>query len=212
MGNTVATRAKLTSGAAELGVVLDEPAQHALLSFLALLKRWNKVYNLTAIKGDDNMLTRHLLDSLSVVTAIKGSRLIDIGTGAGLPGIPIAITNPHIQVTLLDSNAKRCRFLRQVQAQLKLDNVSIVQKRVEEYQPAEKFDNLLSRAFSSLHSFISSSAHLLAEDGQFIAMKGIWPGDETEQLTSDFIIDEVVKIMVPGLPVQRHLVICKKVK
>jgi 16S rRNA (guanine527-N7)-methyltransferase len=212
MGNTVATRAKLTSGAAELGVILDEPAQHALLSFLALLKRWNKVYNLTAIKGDDNMLTRHLLDSLSVVTAIKGSRLIDIGTGAGLPGIPIAITNPHIHVTLLDSNAKRCRFLRQVQAQLKLDNVSIVQKRVEEYQPAEKFDNLLSRAFSSLHSFISSSAHLLAEDGQFIAMKGIWPGDETEQLTSDFIIDEVVKIMVPGLPDQRHLVICKKVK
>lgn len=212
MGNTVASRAKLASGAAELGVELDEHAQHALMSYLALLKRWNKVYNLTAIKGDANMLTRHLLDSLSVVTALQGNRVIDIGTGAGLPGIPVAITNPHMHVTLLDSNAKRCRFLRQVQAQLKLNNVSIVQMRVEEYQPAEKFDNLLSRAFSSLQSFISSSAHLLAEGGQAIAMKGVWPGDEKEQLTNGFKIDEVVKLMIPGLPEQRHLVICKKVK
>ena len=212
MGNTVASRAKLARGAAELGVELDEPAQHALMSYLSLLKRWNKVYNLTAIKGDANMLTRHLLDSLSVVTALQGNRVIDIGTGAGLPGIPVAITNPHMHVTLLDSNAKRCRFLRQVQAQLKLSNVSIVQKRAEEYQPAEKFDNLLSRAFSSLQSFISSSAHLLAEGGQAIAMKGVWPSDEKEQLTNGFKIDEVVKLMVPGLPEQRHLVICKKVK
>ncbi len=212
MGNTVASRAKLASGAAELGVELDESAQHALLSYLALLKRWNKVYNLTAIKGDANMLTRHLLDSLSVVTKLQGNRTIDIGTGAGLPGIPVAIADPGMQVTLLDSNAKRCRFLRQVQAQLKLNNVTIVQKRVEEYQPAEKFDNLLSRAFSSLQSFISSSAHLLAEGGQLIAMKGVWPGDEKEQLTSGFKINEVVKIIVPGLPEQRHLVICKKVK
>ncbi len=212
MGNTVASRAKLASGAAELGVELDESAQHALLSYIALLKRWNKVYNLTAIKGDANMLTRHLLDSLSVVKVLRGNNTIDIGTGAGLPGIPVAIANPQMQLTLLDSNAKRCRFLRQVQAQLKLDNVSIVQMRVEEYQPAEKFDNLLSRAFSSLQSFISSSAHLLAEGGQLIAMKGVWPGDEQELLTNSFKIDEVVKLMVPGLPEQRHLVICKKVK
>lgn len=211
MGNTVATRAKLASGAAELGVELDESAQHALLSYLALLKRWNKVYNLTAIKGDANMLTRHLLDSLSVVTALQGDRVIDIGTGAGLPGVPIAIANPNLHVTLLDSNAKRCRFLRQVQAQLKLNNVSVVQMRVEEYQPAEKFDNLLSRAFSSLHSFISSSAHLLTEGGQIIAMKGVWPGDEKGQLAGGFEIDKVVKLMIPGLPEQRHLVICKKV-
>ena len=196
MGNSVASRAKLAGGAAELGVDLDDTAQHAMLAYQALLKRWNKVYNLTAIKGDANILTRHLLDSLSVVTSLQGNSLIDIGTGAGLPGIPIAIANPHMQVTLLDSNAKRCRFLRQVQAQLKLNNVSIVQNRAEEYQPAEKFDILLSRAFSSLQSFISS----------------IWPGDEKEQLTNGFKIEEVAKLTVPGLPEQRHLVICKKVK
>ncbi|MCK5360098.1 MAG: 16S rRNA (guanine(527)-N(7))-methyltransferase RsmG, partial [Gammaproteobacteria bacterium] len=186
MGNTVASRARLANGAAELGVELDEAAQQVLMSYLALLKRWNKVYNLTAIKGDDNMLTRHLLDSLSVVSTLQGSSSIDIGSGAGLPGIPVAIARPDMQVTLLDSNAKRCRFLRQVQAQLKLTNLSIVQRRVEEYQPAEKFDNLLSRAFSSLQVFISSSAHLLAEGGQFIAMKGAWPGDETVQLENAY--------------------------
>lgn len=212
MGNTVASRAKLASGAAELGIEIDDSVQHALMSYLALLKRWNKVYNLTAIKGDANMLTRHLLDSLSVATALQGNRSIDVGTGAGLPGVPLAIAMPHMHVTLLDSNAKRCRFLRQVQAQLKLDNVSVVQNRVEEYQPAEKFDNLLSRAFSSLHSFILSSAHLLVDDGQLIAMKGVWPDDEKEQLTNGFEINKVVKLMVPGLPEQRHLVICKKVK
>ena len=212
MGNTIATRAKLASGAAELGVELTEAAQHALLSYLALLKRWNKVYNLTAVKGDANMLTRHLLDSLSVVPVLQGNNVIDIGTGAGLPGVPIAIAKPDIQVTLLDSNAKRCRFLRQVQAQLKLNNVCIVQKRVEEYQPAKKFDNLLSRAFSSLQSFISSSAHLLAGGGKLIAMKGTWPGDEKEQLINGLKIDEVVKLVIPGLPEQRHLVICKSVK
>ena len=212
MGNTVASRAKLASGAAALGIEIDDSAQHALLSYLALLKRWNKVYNLTAIKGDENMLTRHLLDSLSVVSALQGSSVIDIGSGAGLPGVPVAIAMPDMQVTLLDSNAKRCRFLRQVQAQLKLVNLSVVQKRAEEYQPAEKFDNLLSRAFSSLQVFISSSAHLLAEGGQFIAMKGAWPGDESVQPANAYRINEVVKIMVPGLPEQRHLVICKKVK
>ncbi len=212
MGNTVASRARLANGAAELGVELDEAAQQVLMSYLALLKRWNKVYNLTAIKGDDNMLTRHLLDSLSVVSTLQGSSSIDIGSGAGLPGIPVAIARPDMQVTLLDSNAKRCRFLRQVQAQLKLTNLSIVQRRVEEYQPAEKFDNLLSRAFSSLQVFISSSAHLLAEGGQFIAMKGAWPGDETVQLENAYRVAEVVKIKVPGLPEQRHLVICQKVK
>ncbi len=212
MGNTVASRARLASGAAELGVELDEAAQQVLMSYLALLKRWNKVYNLTAIKGDDNMLIRHLLDSLSVVSALQGGSIIDIGSGAGLPGVPVAIARPDMHVTLLDSNAKRCRFLRQVQAQLKLTNLSIVQKRVEEYQSVEKFDNLLSRAFSSLQVFISSSAHLLAEGGQFIAMKGAWPGDETVQLENAYRINEVVKINVPGLPEQRHLVICQKVK
>ena len=210
MGNSSTARAKLTSGAAMLGVDIDEAMQHDMLAYLGLLKRWNKVYNLTAVKGNANILNRHLLDSLSLVPYLHGERVIDIGTGAGLPGIPVALACPHLQVTLLDSNAKRCRFLRQVQAQLKLKNVAIVQQRLEKYQPAEKFDSLLSRAFSSLQAFVASSAHLLAENGQLIAMKGRWPGEESEELQGGFMIENVVKLMVPGLTEQRHLVICKK--
>ena len=212
MGNSTASRARLADGAATLGVEIDDEQQRTMLAYLALLKRWNKIYNLTAVKGDANILTRHLLDSLSVAPHLHGRKVIDIGTGAGLPGIPVAIACPHLQLTLLDSNAKRCRFLRQVQAQLKLKNVTVVQQRVEEYQPAEKFDSLLSRAFSSLQALISSSAHLLAEGGQVVAMKGIWPGDEKEALTDGFMVENVVKLKVPGLSEQRHLVICKKVK
>jgi 16S rRNA (guanine527-N7)-methyltransferase len=209
MGNSSTARAKLAIGAAGLGVKVDESTQHAMLAYLALLKRWNKVYNLTAVKGDANILNRHLLDSLSVVPYLYGERVIDIGTGAGLPGIPIALACPHLQITLLDSNAKRCRFLRQVQAQLKLDNVTIVQQRAEDYLPVEKFDSLVSRAYSSLISFIASSVHLLAKGGQVVAMKGAWPGSENLQLPDGLMIDNVVKIKVPGLPEQRHLVICK---
>jgi 16S rRNA (guanine527-N7)-methyltransferase len=210
MGNSGTARAKLASGAAMLGVDIDEAMQHDMLAYLGLLKRWNKVYNLTAVKGNANILNRHLLDSLSLVPYLHGEKVIDIGTGAGLPGIPVALACPHLQVTLLDSNAKRCRFLRQVQAQLKLKNVTIVQQRLEKYQPAEKFDSLLSRAFSSLQAFVASSAHLLAENGQLIAMKGRWPGEESEELQGGFMIENVVKLMVPGLTEQRHLVICKK--
>lgn len=210
MGNSTTARAKLAGGALGLGVELDETAQHAMFSYLALLKRWNRVYNLTAVKGDVNILNRHLLDSLSVVPYLQGSRVIDIGSGAGLPGIPVALACPHLQVTLLDSNAKRCRFLRQVQAQLKLKNVTIAHQRAEDFQSAEKFDSLLSRAYSSLQIFITSSAHLLAEGGRLIAMKGIWPGSENLQLPAAFEIESVVNIAVPGLSEQRHLVICKK--
>ena len=209
MGNSSTARAKLASGAAGLGVEIDEATHYSMMAYLALLKRWNKVYNLKSVKGDTNILNRHLLDSLSVIPFLHGKSVIDIGTGAGLPGVPVALACPQLNVTLLDSNAKRCRFLRQVQAQLKLKNVTIVQQRAEDYLPVEKFDSLVSRAYSSLASFISSSAHLLAEEGHVIAMKGNWPGRESLQLPGGFEIDNVVNIAVPGLSEQRHLVICK---
>lgn len=203
-------QSRLADGAAEMGIRIDEQQLQGLLAYLALLRRWNRVYNLTAVKSDTGILTRHLLDSLSVVPYLQGKKVVDIGSGAGLPGVPVAVACPEKQITLLDSNAKRCRFLRQVQAELNMQNVKVVQQRAEEYRPAEKFDNLLSRAFSSLQDFIACSKHLLADGGQVLAMKGVWPGEEAAELPTGFIIKNVVKLTVPGLPEQRHLVICEQ--
>lgn len=211
MGKAGDLKALLADGVAEIGIEIDDQHKRAMLGYLSLLKRWNRVYNLTTVNSDKDFVTRHLLDSLSVVPYLKGKRIIDIGTGAGLPGIPVALACPDLTVTLLDSNAKRCRFLRQVQAQLKLQNVNIVQQRAEEFHPQEKFDSLLSRAFSSLVSFISSSGHLLADGGLLLAMKGQWPGEETVEMAAGFKLEDVIKLNVPGLQEQRHLVICKKV-
>jgi len=210
MGKAADLKALLANGVGEIGLDIDDAHKRALLGYLSLLKRWNRVYNLTTIKSDKDFICRHLLDSLSVVPYLTGSKIIDVGSGAGLPGIPVALARPDLKVTLLDSNAKRCRFLRQVQAQLKLENVCIVQQRAEKYHPLEKFDSLLSRAFSSLSSYIDSSGHLLADNGKLLAMKGQWPGDESDETGSGFKIEEVIKLGVPGLPEQRHLVICKK--
>jgi 16S rRNA (guanine527-N7)-methyltransferase len=210
MGKAGDLKALLADGVAEIGIEIDDQRRRALLGYLSLLKRWNRVYNLTTVKSDADFVTRHLLDSLSVVPYLHGRNVIDIGSGAGLPGIPVALACPDISVTLLDSNAKRCRFLRQVQAQLKLQNVSIVQQRAEKFHPHEKFDSLLSRAFSSLSSFIACSGHLLADGGQLLAMKGQWPGDESVEMPTGFRIKDVIKLHVPGLPEQRHLIICRK--
>jgi len=210
MGKAGDLKNLLAEGVAEIGIEIDDQRKRALLGYLSLLKRWNRVYNLTAVKSDADFVTRHLLDSLSVVPYLHGRKIIDVGSGAGLPGIPVALACPDLEVTLLDSNAKRCRFLRQVQAQLKLQNVSIVQQRAEKFHPHEKFDSLLSRAFSSLSSFIACSGHLLADSGQLLAMKGQWSGEESAEMAVGFRVEDVIKLNVPGLPEQRHLVICKK--
>ena len=200
--------AELESGAADLGVRLGASVVKDMLVFIGLMKRWNAVYNLTAVADVEHMLTRHILDSLSVVPHLHGSRIADIGSGAGLPGIPLALACPQRQLTLIDSNAKRCRFLRQVKADLSLNNIKIVQQRVEEFQPDEKFDSLLSRAFSDLPDFIVSSRHLLEAGGKIIAMKGLWKAVMAENLPPGIIIEKIVKLDVPGLNEQRHLVIC----
>ena len=210
MGKARDLKNLLAEGVAEIGIEIDDQHRRALLGYLSLLKRWNRVYNLTTVKSDADFVTRHLLDSLSVVPYLHGRKIIDIGSGAGLPGIPVALACPDLEVTLLDSNAKRCRFLRQVQAQLKLQNVIIVQQRAEKFHPHEKFDSLLSRAFSHLSSFIACSGHLLADGGQLLAMKGQWSGEESAEMVLGFRVEDVIKLNVPGLPEQRHLVICKK--
>lgn len=199
---------KLEDDAAELGVRLGDSVVKEMLAFIGLLKRWNAVYNLTAVDNVEQMLTRHILDSLSVVPYLHGSRIADIGSGAGLPGIPLALACPERQLTLIDSNAKRCRFLRQVKAELCLNNIKIVQRRVEEFQQDEKFDSLLSRAFSDLPDFIAASRHLLEVGGKIIAMKGLWDAAMEGSLPAGFMVEKIVKLDVPGLNEQRHLVIC----
>jgi 16S rRNA (guanine527-N7)-methyltransferase len=200
----------LQSGVDKLGLSIPSDKQASMLAYLRLVEKWNRVYNLTAVRGIRKLLIRHLLDSLTVLPHLCGRRILDIGTGAGLPGIPLALAAPELQLVLLDSNAKRIRFLRQVVAELALDNVTLVQDRVEEYRSGEKFDTLVSRAYTSLAAMIESSGHLLSDDGCIIAMKGLWPGDETTTIPEGFHIDRVIDTHVPELNEQRHLVLCRR--
>lgn len=200
----------LQSGVDELGLPIPSDKQASMLAYLRLVEKWNRVYNLTAVRGIRKLLIRHLLDSLTVLPHLCGRRILDIGTGAGLPGIPLALAAPDLELVLLDSNAKRIRFLRQVVAELALDNVTLVQDRVEEYRSGEKFDTLVSRAYTSLAAMIESSGHLLSDDGCIIAMKGLWPGDETTTIPEGFHIDRVIDTHVPELNEQRHLVLCRR--
>lgn len=183
---------------------LPKEAQDKISSFLELLQKWNQAYNLTAIRDPKDMVTKHILDSLVVAPYIKGPRIIDVGTGAGLPGIPLAIALPHFQFTLLDSNGKKIRFLTQVLAELGLKNIEIVQERVEDYQSTEGFQTIISRAFASLDDFIDKTKHLLATDGQILAMKGKVLDEELKNVTGHV---KVCQLEIPGLKEQRNLVI-----
>ncbi len=193
-------------GLEKLGLVLPGDTGRRLLDYVALLDKWNKTYNLTAVRDPVQMITHHILDSLAVQLFLKGPDILDIGTGAGLPGIPLALACPHYQFTLLDSNAKKTRFVIQAKAELGLANVQVVHERVEKYRPVQKFDTLLTRAFASLTEILRLAGHLLTENGEFLAMKGNYPKDELEQLTSPFKVLEVCELLVPGLDEQRHLV------
>ena len=175
--------------------------------YLALMSKWNKTYNLTAIKDPADMVLLHIADSLSINPYLSGKKIIDIGTGAGLPGIPLAIINPDKKFTLLDSNSKKTRFLIQVVSELKLSNVEIVHARVEDYKPAGCFDAVLSRAFSSLLKMVETTSHLCCNNGQLLAMKGIEPLQEIKELTNRVIVDKLAKLKIKGLNAERHLVI-----
>lgn len=183
-----------------------QDTQEKILQFLDLMSRWNQVYNLTAIKDPKEMVWLHLIDSLSINPYLKGQRIIDVGTGAGLPGIPLALINPEKQFVLLDSNSKKTRFLIQVIAELKLTNVEVIHARVEEFKPATGFDSILSRAFSAIQVMLSKTQHLLAREGQFIAMKGVYPEQELAEIPSGYRVAEVHKLNIKGLLAERHVV------
>jgi 16S rRNA (guanine527-N7)-methyltransferase len=198
----------LHTGLLELTGQAPDPQQEAaLLSYLALLEHWNKAYNLTAIKDPTQMVTRHVLDSLSVAPWIKGGRLLDAGTGAGLPGIPLAITKPGQEVTLLDSSGKKVRFLNHVRRELGLENITPVQERLESHSAETRYDAIISRAFTDLASFARAARHLAAAPSRLLAMKGKFPQSELEKLPGWVRIDSVEKLTVPGLQEDRHLVI-----
>jgi 16S rRNA (guanine527-N7)-methyltransferase len=199
-------RAKLDAGLAKLGLELPEAVRTGLIAYVQMLARWNKAYNLTAIRDPREMVTRHLLDSLAVVPHFHARRCIDVGTGGGLPGIPLALVFPERQFVLLDSNSKKTRFLVQARAELGLANVTVVHGRVEEYQPEQPFDAVITRAFASVADILTSSRHLLAPGGEFLAMKGLVPADELAKLPPGFHLKEVIALKVPGLErEQRHL-------
>mgnify|MGYP000553898307 FL=1 len=204
--------AELVRGAQALGVELSEEQQQQLLAYLALLIKWNKAYNLTAVRDPDEMVSRHLLDSLSVVSFVaeSGQTWLDVGSGGGMPGVPLAIMFPDRSFTLLDSNGKKTRFLTQVKLELKLANLEVVHSRVEQFQPAEAFDGITSRAFSSLEDFASWTRHLGNTQTRWLAMKGVQPDDELQRLPADFRLDACHVLKVPGCQGQRHLLILRR--
>lgn len=201
---------ELSTGARELGVDLSETQHTQLLAYLALLIKWNKAYNLTAVRNPDEMVSRHLLDSLSVVPFVKGERWLDVGSGGGMPGIPLAILFPEMKVSLLDSNGKKTRFQTQVKLELKLDNLEVIHSRAESYQPQQPFTGIISRAFSSLEDFTGWTRHMGDTDTQWLAMKGLHPADELVALPADFYLDSAQALTVPGCQGQRHLLILRR--
>lgn len=197
---------ELGSGIEALGLILDAGRQSALLQYLVLLKKWNRVYNLTAIREIRKMVSGHLLDSLAVVPHLRGARVLDVGSGAGLPGIPIAIACPERDIVLLDSSHKKTAFLRQAIADLALANASVVCERVEAWRTEQGFDIIISRAYAEIAEFAQQSKRLLAPDGVLVAMKGVHPYDEIERLPEEYRVREVIELRVPGLEAARHLV------
>ncbi|MDE2154730.1 MAG: 16S rRNA (guanine(527)-N(7))-methyltransferase RsmG [Xanthomonadaceae bacterium] len=200
-----ALQARLERGIAGLGLTLPAEAVPRLLDYQALLERWNAAYNLTAVRDAAEMITRHLLDSLAILPHVQGATLADLGTGPGLPGIPLAIAVPGREILLVDSNGKKVRFLREAIRALKLDGVRAVQSRVEDVQG--QFDCITARAFASLADMLAWGGHLLAPGGVWLAMKGKLPDDELPGIPPGFEVRAVHALTVPELPAERHLLV-----
>jgi 16S rRNA (guanine527-N7)-methyltransferase len=223
--------ARLSRGLAAMGVDLPLARREKLLAYLALLYKWNHTYRLTALK-EDEAVGYHLLDSLSILPFVPdglpvvgyapspgetharpaecAGRLLDVGSGGGTPGILLAIARPELSVTLLDGNSKKAAFLRQAVIELELPNISVHGGRVEQYHPEFGFTAIVSRAFAELAGFVALSAHLLAADGVWLAMKGIWPGDEMARLPGAVRVEAVHPLRVPGVDGERHLVVMRR--
>lgn len=200
---------KLSHLLAEAGISLSDQQQQQLVAYVEMLHKWNKAYNLTSVRDPNEMLVRHILDSIVVAPHLQGTRFIDVGTGPGLPGIPLSIVRPESHFTLLDSLGKRVRFLRQVQHELKLTNIEPVQSRVEDFPAEPPFDGVISRAFASLNDMVSWCHHLPGDAGRFYALKGQLPEDEIALLPAGLAVESIVELKVPHLEGERHLVIVK---
>lgn len=198
---------------AQTALSVSDQQKQQLLAFVGLLDKWNKAYNLTSVRDPQEMLIKHILDSIVVSPYLQGERFIDVGTGPGLPGIPLAIMNPDKSFTLLDSLGKRIRFIRQVQHELGLTNIIPVQSRVEEFQTELGFDGVLSRAFASLQDMVDWCHHLPAADqGLFYALKGVAPDTASDPLPAWCQIQQIIPLQVPELDAERHLVLIRKVQ
>ncbi|RDT55173.1 16S rRNA (guanine(527)-N(7))-methyltransferase RsmG [Escherichia coli] len=193
----------------EAGISLTDHQKNQLVAYVEMLHKWNKAYNLTSVRDPNEMLIRHILDSIVVAPHLQGERFIDVGTGPGLPGIPLSLVLPDAHFTLLDSLGKRVRFLRQVQHELHLTNVTPVQSRVEDFPADPPFDGVISRAFASLNDMVNWCQHLPGTQGKFYALKGLIPNDEIDTLPAQFSVESIVKLAVPHLEGDRHLVVIK---
>ena len=200
----------LMEGVRGLGLDIGPSAQERLVAYLALIEKWNKVYNLTAIRAVQHMVSEHLLDSLAVAPHIPAGSVLDLGSGAGLPGIPLRIARPDLQVTLLESNRKKCAFLRQAAIELLLQPLEVVCERAEAYRPARGFDSVIARAFADLQTIAALGLPLLRPGGHLYAMKGAEPIDELSALDRSIRVEAVIRLHVPSLEAQRHLVIMTK--
>jgi 16S rRNA (guanine527-N7)-methyltransferase len=202
-------RERLQQGLAALALPLTAPQIDALLRFIKLIAKWNKAYNLTAVRDPEEMVSVHILDSLAILPHIKPPRVADIGTGAGLPGIPLAICLPDCRFTLVDSNSKKTRFVQQAVLELQLKNVEVVHSRVELLPPEQAFSTVMTRAFAGMADILTLTGHLLADDGLLLAMKGQQPDQELAELTSEY---SVIPIKVPGVDAERCLIRLEKPK
>lgn len=208
---------QLAAGITALGLTLPDGAEAKLLAYLALLDKWNRVYNLTAVRDVERMVSHHLLDSLAAVPYFQAgcpnaTRVLDVGSGGGLPGIPLAIARPELQVTLIDCIAKKTAFLLQAKAELGLANLSVVTSRVEDFRPDALFDVITSRAFSDLKLFVSLTRHLLKPGGRWMAMKGLMPHEEIESLPDWVRVSANHVVVVPGLEASRHMIVLEPVE
>jgi 16S rRNA (guanine527-N7)-methyltransferase len=204
-------RHRLDDGLAKLHIDLDATKREQLLRYVLLLDKWNKVYNLTAVREPERMIDLHILDSLSVLPHLGDcADIIDVGTGGGLPGIPMAVANSDLHVTMLDAVAKKTTFVRQAIGELGLKNADVVNARVEQYVPTSKFSRVISRAFAELKDFTGGAGHLCADAGAMLAMKGVFPHDEIGRLPAGFFAEQTIALDVPGIEGQRHLVVIRK--
>lgn len=201
---------QLDRGVAELGLALGAEVRSKLRAHLDLLDKWNRVHNLTSVRDTSRAVSVHLLDSLAVVPYLPEGRLLDAGSGAGFPGIPVALAKPAAQVDLLDSNHKKCAFLRQAIAEIGVRNAKVVCERLESWRPARQYDCILSRALAELAEVIALGAHLLTPRGVIAAMKGVHPFEEIERIPPDFRVRQVHALTVPGLEADRHLVLIER--